>query len=262
MTNEELGKHFEKVGKLPAATEAFGRMRQDVSTTKQIVDCSLLLAGIALQRKDWPSAVAHATKVWSMPNVQEHSGSVGTSRIIAGVGYIGQGNYTEAARNFLMADYATSPSDYSHIASPNDIAVYGGLLSLATMDRNSLQSRVLDSQNFRSFLETEPQIRKAISLFVNGRYSACLAILESTRADYLLDIYLFKHVQDLYAKIRSKCIMQYFIPFSCVTLESLESAFAAPGASLEDELLAMIRRGTLKAKIDTKNKVSTMLSVI
>lgn len=255
MTNEELGKHFEKIGKLPAATEAFGRMRQDVSTTKQIVDCSLLLAGIALQRKDWPSAVAHATKVWSMPNVQEHAGSVGTSRIIAGVGFMGQGNYTEAARNFLAADYATTPSDYSHVASPNDVAIYGGLLSLATMDRESLQSRVLDSQNFRSFLETEPQIRKAISLFVNGRYSACLAILESTRSDFLLDIHLFKHVKDLYAKIRSKCITQYFIPFSCVTLESLESAFAAPGASIEDELLVMIRHGTLKAKIDTRNRV-------
>jgi COP9 signalosome complex subunit 1 len=123
------------------------------------------------------------------------------------------------------------------------------------MDRKELQQGVLDNQSFRTFLEHEPHIRKAISLFVNGRYSSCLSILEGSRADYLLDIYLQKHIPAIYTKIRTKCIVQYFVPFSCVTLQSLDAAFAQSGTSIGPELVDMIRQGELKARIDTKNKV-------
>jgi COP9 signalosome complex subunit 1 len=169
-------------------------------------------------------------------------------------------HYQDAAKNFLQVDFTLPSAQYNHIASPNDIAVYGGLLALATMERKELQTRVLENQSFRSFLENESHIRKAISLFVNGRYSNCLAILESVRNDYLLDIYLQRHVSALYSLIRNKCIVQYFIPFSCVTLESLNMAFASEGESVETELVSMIRAGTLKARLDAKNQVSTIAS--
>jgi len=84
-----------------------------------------------------------------------------------------------------------------------------------------------------------------------------LNTLEAYRADYLLDIYLQKHVDDLYTMIRSKSIVQYFIPFSCVTLDSLNSAFAAPGKTIDKELSKMIDRKELVARIDTQNKLLT-----
>lgn len=256
MANEELGRFFESAGKLSLAHEAFGRMRQDVSTTKHIVDCSLQLGNLALQRGDFAAASVHATKVSAMPQSDEDKTSSGLAKVLAGVAYMGQGNYTEAARNLLLIDFATPPSTYSHIASPNDIAVYGGLLALATMGRADLQRRVLDNQSFRTFLENEPQVRKAISLFVNGRYSNCLAMLEGNRPEYKLDVYLSGHLDKLFSKIRTKCITQYFIPFSHVTLDSLGEAFAQPDHNLEQELLEMIKQGSLKAKIDVKSRVS------
>ncbi|PNY23061.1 COP9 signalosome complex subunit 1 [Tolypocladium capitatum] len=255
MGNEDLGKHLESVGKLQEAYDAYARMRQDVSTTKHIIDCSMHLANVSLQRRDWQMALTNVGKISVVQNSEEEKPMQAYTKIVSGISLLGIGHYGDAAQSFLQADANVPPAEYANIASPNDVAVYGGLTALATMDRQGLQQRVLENPDFRAFLEHEPHIRKAISLFNNGRYSSCLSILESARPDYLLDIYLQKHIPTIYSKIRSKCIVQYFVPFSCVTISSLDAAFAKPGESIEPELVNMIREGSLKARIDGKDKL-------
>ncbi|KAF5023347.1 hypothetical protein F66182_4585 [Fusarium sp. NRRL 66182] len=239
MGNEDLGLHFEKTGQLDAAAEAYNRMRQDVTTTKHIIDCGMHLVNVYLSRRDWTMVINSLGKITGVQSGEEEQFYQPYTKLVSGIALLGLRHYEEAAKNFLQIDFALPPTRYNHIASPNDIAIYGGLLALATMERKELQTRVLDNQSFRSFLEHEPHIRKAISLFVNGRYSNCLSILESARNDYLLDIYLQRHVSTIYSQIRNKCIIQYFIPFSCVTLESLNQAFATEGESVETELLLL-----------------------
>lgn len=256
MGNELLGKHFESIGRLNDAAEAYSRMRQDVSTTKHIIDCGLYLANVSLQRRDWPMAISNIGKIAGVQNDGDDDHELqAKTRIISGIAQLGQGRYEEAARSFITTPSMIPASSYSHIASPNDVAVYGGLLSLATMERQELQTKVMENQAFRNYLEQEPHIRKAVNLFINGRYSNCLSILESARNDYLLDIHLQKHVPVIYSRIRTKCIVQYFVPFSCVTIKSLNDAFAQPGQLIEDELVTMIREGSLQARIDAKNHV-------
>ncbi|KAH0598035.1 hypothetical protein MHUMG1_04407 [Metarhizium humberi] len=255
MGNEDLGKHFESIGRLNEATEAYTRMRQDVSTTKHIVDCGMHLANVSLHRRDYAMVLNNVGKITAVQNEDDERAPQAYTRIASGIALLGMDRFEDAAKAFLRTDSTVPPTEYSHIASPNDVAVYGGLLALATMDRKELQHLVLDNLYFRTFLEHEPHIRKAISLFVNGRYSNCLSILEGSRADYLLDVYLQSHVPAIYSKIRTKCIVQYFVPFSCVTLESLDAAFAQPGTSIGPELVKMIRQDALKARIDAKNKL-------
>ncbi|KAF6835842.1 26S proteasome subunit RPN7 [Colletotrichum musicola] len=260
MGNEDLGRHFESIGDLNNAGEAYSRMRPDVSTSKHIIDVGKHLVDVSLQRREWPMVTANLNKISGVQNVDEEKGLQPYIKIVQGIALMGLDKFEDAAKTFLQTDAGKEGVDYSNIASPNDVAVYGGLLALATMDRKDLQTRVLDNQNFRTFLELEPHIRKAISLFVNGRYSACLAILEAYRADYLLDIYLQRHVSAIYSQIRSKCIVQYFVPFSCVTLSSLEEAFAIPDQSLVDELVVMIKGGVLQARINTIDKTLVAVS--
>ncbi|EQL02639.1 26S proteasome, regulatory subunit Rpn7 [Ophiocordyceps sinensis CO18] len=253
MGHEDLGKHLENTGKLQEALEAYGRMRQDVSTTKHIIDCGKHLANVSLQRHDWSTALSAMSKTAGV-----HGGDFGESphafiKIVSGISHLGMGHYDDAAQFFLQADFAEPPSKYAHIASPNDVAIYGGLTALATMERQDLQQRVLDNHAFRMFLEHEPHLRKAISLFINGRYTSCLSILESARPDYLLDYRIHKHIPAIYSKIRTKCIVQYCEPFSRVTIASLDAAFGQPGQSMKPELVEMIRDGLLKARIDAKN---------
>ncbi|PFH60418.1 hypothetical protein XA68_11006 [Ophiocordyceps unilateralis] len=255
MGNEDLGKHLESIGKLQEASDAYGRMRQDVGTAKHIVECIRHVTTVALQRRDWTVVSSSVGKLAGVQTDEDDKSTQAYVKVASGIALLCTSHYLDAANSFLQVDSSAPPAAYANVASPNDIAIYGGLTALATMQRQDLQQRVLDNQAFRTFLEQEPNVRKAISLFINGRYSSCLSILESVRPDYLLDIYLHKQIPALYSKIRSKCIVQYFVPFSCVTIDSLNTAFGQPGQSIEPELVDMVRDGLLKARIDAKDKL-------
>ncbi|RFU31950.1 hypothetical protein B7463_g4344, partial [Scytalidium lignicola] len=259
MGNEDLGKHYQGIGNLTLAAEAFGRMRQDISVARHIVDVSKYLIEIGIEQRNWFSVTSNVQKIRSVPSSDEEEKAIQPYLCAAdGLAHVYMQDYQQAARDFLNTEPGMGLS-CNTILSPNDIAIYGGLCALATMNRNELTSRVLENANFRTYLELEPHIRRAISSFVNGRYSACLNILESYRADYLLDIHLAEHVDYLYQLVRSKSIVQYFIPFSCVTLDSLDQAFGVPGKSLDEELVSMIRSGQLDARVDTQDRLLTSI---
>lgn len=256
-----MGLQLENIGDLAAASDAFLRMRSEASTQSHLLECAKLLIGVMIQRRDWPSVLANVNKMLS--------GSIGDEdfktqqpfqKVATGLANLHSDKYYEAARNFLDTGDLAICQLLNDVVSPNDVATYGGLLALASMDRSELQTRVLNNASFRTYLELESHIRKAINMFVNGRYSQCLAILESYRADYLLDTHLQRHVPAIYSQIRTKCIVQYFIPFSCVTLDSLNESFAKPEESLEAELVTMIRSGKLEARINTIDRLLVAVS--
>ncbi|KAJ0118439.1 hypothetical protein J7T55_009222 [Diaporthe amygdali] len=260
MGNEDLGKHFEKIGELTLAYDAYSKCRADVSTAKHIIEVGMHLARLSFYRRDWSAVTTNVNKMSGLQAEGTTDKSQQTiCHILYGIAHLGQGKYPEAARSFLQVDPAVSPAQYDEFASPNDIAVYGGLLALATMSRPEL-SGVLDNSSFRTYLELEPHIRRAISQFVNGRYSACLSILESYHSDYLLDINLQPHLKHLYTVIRGKCIFHFVQPFSCVTIDNLNAAFSPPGGSIDRELVDMIGNGTLDARIDAIDRVVTITS--
>lgn len=259
MGYEDLGQHLEDIGHLKEALEVYGKMRQEVSSTKHIMDCSQRLISVNLQRREWTNVLTNAGKIAGISGVEEDRGMQPYVKIVYGIGYLSLGRFADAARYFPQTESSTPASTYNDLVTPNDIAIYGGLTALATLERKALQARILDNSGFRVFLEHEPHIRKAITHFVNGRYSNCLAILAEHEADYLVDIFLHRHVKEIFGLIRRKCIVQYFIPFSCVTLESLDAVFAPKGESIQKELVGMIRDGSLNARIDTKSKVCSPL---
>ncbi|KAH9887411.1 26S proteasome subunit RPN7-domain-containing protein [Xylariomycetidae sp. FL2044] len=250
--HRDLGEHLEAIGDLSGAYEAYLKMRPDASTQNHILDAGRHIISTMLQKRDWSGVLGNVNKVLTTNmSTEDQSSEQPYQKMVSGLAYLGSARYSEAARCFLEVGDPTVCQRYNDVMSSNDVATYGGLLALASMDRLELQTRVLDNSTFRTYLELEPQIRKAITMFVNARYSACLAILDGYRADYLLDIYLQRHVDAIYSKIRSKCIVNYFSPFSCVRLDTLNASFAKPGGSLETELVEMIKSGALKARINT-----------
>lgn len=256
MGNEDLGKHLESIGDLNAAAEAYSKMRPDVSTSKQFFDVGKHLVRVSVQRREWGMVSAHLSKLGGAHHAEEEKAVQPYLKVAQGIALLGQEKYKEAAVSFLAIDSGVPGTSYSELASQADVAVYGGLLALASMDRTELQANVLDNAQFRTLLEHAPHIRRAVSQFVGGRYSACIAILESYRPDYLLDLYLQKHVAAIYSQIRSKCIVQYLIPFSCVSLDTMSKAFGRPEQPIEDELSDMIQSGALQARINAIDKVN------
>ncbi|KAF4637910.1 hypothetical protein G7Y89_g172 [Cudoniella acicularis] len=255
MGNEDLGNHYQAIGDLPKAFEAFSRMRQDVTLGKHVMEISRHLIEVAVEQRNWIAVISNIQKIRSVPLTADEEKAIQPFLWTAeGLAHLDAGEYTLAAIAFLQTE-AGMGSSCGSIISSNDVATYGGLCALATMDRNDLQTRVLENSNFRAYLELEPQIRRAIAFFVNSRYTSCLEILEAYRTDYILDIYLQRHIDDIYYLVRSKCIVQYFIPFSFVTLDSMNEAFASPGKTIDKELALMIQRGILNARINTVDRL-------
>lgn len=61
--------------------------------------------------------------------------------------------------------------------------------------------------------------------FHHSRYAACLAALEALTPALHLDLHLAPHAAALVASIRTKALVQYTSPFSCVALPAMATAF-------------------------------------
>lgn len=269
MGQEDLGTHYLSMSDTESSTKAYQKMREYCTTPKHIAEMTVKLIYNALLSNQWLQAFSSTQKLRALSLKPEDKARFDPiTQACIGLAALGQSNYRAAADGFLRVDPSyvniglVAGIDFSRcVTTGNDIAVYGGLCALASMDREQLQESVLNNAQFRNFLELEPHIRRAISFFCGGKYSQCLATLEAYRNDYLLDLYLGNHLASLYHMIRSKSIVQYFIPFSSVTLSALAAAFPVPGASttnthlIEEELVDMIRRGILDARLDIVNQI-------
>ena len=279
MGSEELGVHNHNTGDLGNALKSFNRMRDYCTAPLHIATTAFRTIAVNIEQKNWLGVQSQVTKIRGLQMKPEETAK-NQPKICAaqGLQYMSLGDFKEAANSFLATEFAALGDSYNEVISSNDIAVYGGLCALASMTRGELQHKVLDNANFRSFLELEPHIRRAINYFCASKYSQCLDILESYKADYLLDIYLQSLLPPIYQKIRTKSIVQYFQPFSRVTLDSMEKMFGTTGTTngahngdatasasslstgsastpFRAELIRMIESNALQARIDLENNV-------
>ncbi|KAJ6258809.1 hypothetical protein Dda_6863 [Drechslerella dactyloides] len=255
--HRDLGEHFYTTGDLQSAYRAFSRMRDYCTSNKQMIEMTLSCILICIDQAQYTSVQSNVAKIRnhirSDEDLKIHLPKI---NIASGIAFLAQGNYLDAARSFIATDPAIG-ADYNMVATMNDVAVYGGLTALASMDRNMLKAEVLESSTFRTFLELEPHVRRAVTAFHSARYGECLSILEAYRNDYLLDPFLQKHVDKIYEAVRTKSIVQYFIPYSCVTLDAMSAAFGADPDQMEHELVRLIEGNKLNARIDTQNRLVT-----
>ncbi|KAI5816380.1 26S proteasome subunit RPN7-domain-containing protein, partial [Pyronema omphalodes] len=255
MGHDDLGGHYYACGDMQNAFKSYSRMRDYCTAPKHILEMSMHIIRVAVEQGNYMAVQTQIGKIKAIQKTPEEELLLAPKlAAAAGLSHLWSGQYQQAAKAFVDCP-ATLGSTFNEVISSNDVAVYGSLCALASMDRHQIKSQVLDNNNFRNFLELEPHMRRAISYFYNGKYSDCLQILEDYKNDYLLDIHLQRHVKPLYQSIRSKSIVQYFIPFSCVTLPSMSTAFVVPEDQLEQELVGMIKQGVIQARIDTKNRL-------
>ncbi|KAF3391737.1 COP9 signalosome complex subunit 1 [Penicillium rolfsii] len=266
MGNEDIGNHYYETGDLLGASKAYTRMRDYCTTPNHIASMLFKLINVSVERGDWLAVQANVQRLRNAQSKPEDQLKNQPKMAAAmGLAQMHTGSYLEAANNFLSTDISLADS-FNEIITPNDIAVYGGLCAMASMDRGDLQRRVLENSAFRNFLELEPHIRRAIAFFCNSKFRPCLDILEAYRTDYLLDLHLQRHVSELYTLIRTKAIKQYLVPFSRVTLTSMATIFApeviggeaqptSVSSPFVQELIQLVKKGVLDARIDLEKGV-------
>ena len=243
-------------------------MREYCTTPKHVAEMTIKLVYTCIVSGQWIMAQSHCQRARILSIKQEEKIKFDPAiEACSGLAYLGVQDYAAAAKAFLRVSPTYISSEpvagidfQKQVLSANDIAVYGGLAALASMDRKQLRTDVLENSEFRTFLELEPHIRRAIASFCDAKYSACLAALQAYQTDYLLDLFLAPHVNNLYQNIRSKSIVQFFVPFSHVRIADLAAAFPLVGQTqlseqakaqtMELELMDMISSGALDARID------------
>ncbi len=210
------------------------------------------LTNVDILTEQWTNAILHATKLENISREvkgEDRDRGFQMAGVALGLAYLGQGEFGRSARVFLNLKPGIGES-INHIMSGNEVAIFGGLCALASMGRNQLQKEALESSSFRTYLELEPQIRKAIQAFMQGRYSACVRIIEENKNEFLLNAYLGEKTETLVRWIRNKCIVHYCYPFSVVKLSTLEEQFGVDGQDVMAELIALIKGGDMNARVD------------
>ncbi|XP_076809107.1 COP9 signalosome complex subunit 1-like isoform X2 [Clavelina lepadiformis] len=256
---DDLGSHYLNMGDLNNALKCYSRARDYCMSPKHLVNMCLNVIKVCVYLGNWSHVLTYVNKAEATGEFAEKEKEGHNQHIItklkcaAGLAQLATGKYKPAAKNFLQA--MVDHCDFPELLSPNNVAVYGGLCALATFTRQELQTHVINSSSFKLLLELEPTIREIVFAFYKSQYGRCLTLLEETRPNLLLDIYLSAHVKKLYAQIRCKALIQYFSPYKLADMVKMADAFNCSVASLEDELMPLILDGQIQARIDSQNKI-------
>ena len=259
MGYEDMGKHYFATGLLGDASKSFNKEREFCQLPSHIAKMISWLINVFVEQGSWISVETNVSKLRQLPQKPaEAEKNESKLSAAAGLAQFASSNYVAAAQSFLdcnpriisiRLEDPNSEETFHNIMSPNDIATYGALCALATMDRAELQTRVLDNAKFRNFLELEPHLRRAISAFIACKFSLCLDILESYRTDYILDIYLSRHFDEIYKLVREKSIIQYLAPYSCIKFASVAQAFKMEEEPMINLLLQLTREKRLQFRL-------------
>jgi len=109
-----------------------------------------------------------------------------------------------------------------------------------------------------------PILRDALRHYVNAKYRLCLNLLNKMRKEiWFLDMYLFPHIDVLWTMIRDKCLIEYLLPFSCVSLLTTKDIFNIKCLEdMEDLIVDLIIQGKIPgAKINDVDKTLNLGSI-
>ncbi|CAE7940764.1 csn1 [Symbiodinium sp. KB8] len=240
-------------GDFPTAEKYLARSREFCTEPQAVfATCMTIIRLRALQRQ-YSDIQNFTSKAHHTPFKDEAS----QSRIFASYGLYNMttGKYKDAATSFSQVKPQDLGSSFSDILSPQDVALYGVLCGLGSLDRAEVQSKLLDSPTFRECLDMAPQLRDLAIDFCSCRYAACLASLDRLKEPLSLDVHLSGQVANLCEQIRSKGIVQYFAPFLSVSLHRMAEAFNTDVESMQREVAKLIGQRQLDAKIDSQRKI-------
>lgn len=87
-------------------------------------------------------------------------------------------------------------------------------------------------------------MREVLRHYSRAEYGQCLSLLQGgLRRDLLLDIHLHAHVPALLDMIRDRCIVQYFRPYSSVSLEKMGRVFGCSSLEMEGVVARLLTTG-------------------
>ncbi|GMR57961.1 hypothetical protein PMAYCL1PPCAC_28156, partial [Pristionchus mayeri] len=174
---------------------------------------------------------------------------------IVGLSSIESKNYKQACERFLQveADHLADP----WILAPFDIARYGSLCALATLERGEMKAKCLDSK-FRKILEAEPMLVDALTCYTRSQFTRFFELINSIHDTMLLDPFFSSHVTRVYELIKARALAQYLTPFVVADLGTMATVFGMKKEQLCTEIIALIDRGVVSGRFDERAGIIEM----
>ncbi|CDO77396.1 hypothetical protein BN946_scf184857.g2, partial [Trametes cinnabarina] len=250
MAHRDLGDFYRSVGEHNNALKHYTKSREFCTTSQHLLDMCMSII------ETGPEAPAGAAQAQKEKKNAERLKVQTKLDIATGLSHLGQNNYEKAAQTLLKAGPMKGLEEWTgKLIAPGDIAIYATLCALATFPRSTIRAQILDNEDFGTYIEQEPYIRELLESYISNRFKTVLEILERYSTRHYLDIHLYQHVQNLTNLIRSKSLVLYFQPFSAIKLERMSQAFGWSVDELEQQIVALIQSGEIKARVDRQNKV-------
>lgn len=217
----ELGNFWKAIGMLKESMRCHLRSRDFCTSSKQSGQMCLSVIELGIDLRQFSYVNSYVTKAENTVNlVSSEPLTAAKLRVSSGLSLLENGNYADAAKKFTEVSIDLGP-EFNSVISPEDIALYGAVLSLAALDRSEIQKHVFDSSTFKQRLELLPWMRDAIRHFARAEYGEFLSIVDSKKGDMYLDVHLHRHVDKILEQMRDRCLVQYFFPYLSVSLESM-----------------------------------------
>lgn len=253
----EIGTLHAQRGCFTEALKSFYRCREYTSTPEQVIDMCMNIIKIQCATNNANRAQTYLNKAETSILADDRV-TAAQLKAASGLVFLANNSYKTAAHKFLEVNLCLGTS-FCDVLLPEDAAVYGVICALASFSRHELKSVLLDNKEFRNFLELTPRLHKLVQHFYQCQYSTCLSFLNEWREEARLDLFIGQHVEHLVTEVRSRALVQYFTPYMSVSMVTMADVFHTSVNQLEKELLQLIMKGKIEARIDSQNKV--LLSV-
>ncbi|KTW28498.1 hypothetical protein T552_04129 [Pneumocystis carinii B80] len=220
------------------------------TTPKHSMDTLLNIIKIFLELKDFINVNTYLVKIQNMMCRNDIASKI---EVISGLICLNLENYKEAALKFCKIKIKED-IEFNDIISVNDVVIYAVICALSSFSRSELKQYIIDNVEFWKLHELESQVFEVVIAFYSSNYLKCFDILNRFKNDFMLDIYLNRHVDNLFLYIRQKAYILYLKPFSYVDLRKMANVFLFLLNNMEKELIQLILESKISAKIDNINK--------
>jgi len=161
-------------------------------------------------------------------------------------------NFEDSARLFLesLASFSSEELfDYKTNVS------YTVICSIISLDRVSLRTKVVDSPEVLTVLESLPTLDKLLNCFYDSEYKGFFLALADITEEMKIDRSLYRHVAYFCREMRAKAYAQYISSYSSVQVKSMANSFGVTQEFIDKELSRFIALGKVDCRIDAVNQI-------
>jgi COP9 signalosome complex subunit 1 len=246
---------YTEQGDYAAALKHVTKSREYCTDPRTVVMTCLSIIRLSSLLRQHSDMSSFASKAQHTSFKDEFTSTPGKIAATFGLYYMTHSNYKDASFSFARVRPQDLDGGFNEVLCAQDVAVYGVLCALASLERNEVQTKLVQSATFKECLDLVPSLRDLALDFCNCRFAACLAALDKLRGPLDLDVHLNGHVTDICQQIRSKAMILYFAPFLSVSLHSMAEAFNTDVDGIQAEVAQLVGKRQLDAKIDSQKKL-------